>query len=96
MMPYEIVSFVIPNAKYQRERFTFKCQNYELVIDLSQPINVHIYIYIYIYFFFIYSKFIVIGNVWFIAILETKQILWDLNAVVMWTIFSVPLNLHTR
>ena len=35
MMPYEILSFVIPNAKYQRERFTFKCQNFDLEIDLS-------------------------------------------------------------
>ena len=32
--------------------------------------------YIYIY---IYSKFIVIGNVWSVAVLETKQILWDLQ-----------------
>ena len=87
-MPYEIVSFVIQNAKYQRERFTFKCQNFELVIDLSQ---LHKYSYIDIY-----SKFIVIGNVWFVAVLDTKQILWDLNAVVMKTNSSVPLHLHTQ
>ena len=34
MMPYEIFSFVIPSAKYQRERFTFKCQNFDSEIDL--------------------------------------------------------------
>ena len=46
-----------------------------LVIDLYQ---LHKYSYVDIY-----SKFIVIGNVWFVAVLDTKQILWDLNAVVM-------------
>ena len=74
MMPYEILTFVTPNAKYQRERFTFKCRNFDLEIDLSAFINIHIYIN---------SKFIVLGNVWYVAMLESKQIWWDLNAVVM-------------
>ena len=74
MMPYEILTFVTPNAKYQRERFTFKCRNFDLEIDLSAFINIHIYIN---------SKFIVLGNVWYVAMLESKQIRWDLNAVVM-------------
>ena len=39
-------------------------------------IYTYIYIYIYIY---IYSKFIVIGNEWSVAVLETKQILLDLQ-----------------
>ena len=73
-MPYEILAFVTPNAKYQRERFTFKCRNFDLEIDLSAFINIHIYIN---------SKFIVLGNVWYVAMLESKQIRWDLNAVVM-------------
>ena len=46
MMPYEILTFVTPNAKYQRERFTFKCRNFDLEIDLSAFINIHIYILI--------------------------------------------------
>ena len=29
MMPYEILYFVIPNAKYQRKRFIFKCRNFD-------------------------------------------------------------------
>ena len=33
---------------------------------------------------------------WSVAMLESKQILWDLNAVVMQTISIVPLNLHTH
>ena len=74
MMLYEILTFVTPNAKYQRERFTFKCRNFDLEIDLSAFINIHIYIN---------SKFIVLGNVWYVAMLESKQIRWDLNAVVM-------------
>ena len=65
MMPYEILTFVTPNAKYQRERFTFKCRNFDLEIDLSAFINIHIYIN---------SKFIVLGNVWYVAMLESKQI----------------------
>ena len=73
-MPYEILTFVTPNAKYQRERFTFKCRNFDLEIDLSAFINIHIYIN---------SKFIVLENVWYVAMLESKQIRWDLNAVVM-------------
>ena len=64
-MPYEILTFVTPNAKYQRERFTFKCRNFDLEIDLSAFINIHIYIN---------SKFIVLGNVWYVAMLESKQI----------------------
>ena len=28
-MPYEILYFVIPNAKYQRKRFIFKCRNFD-------------------------------------------------------------------
>ena len=74
MMPYEILTFVTPNAKYQRERFTFKYWNFDLEINLSAFINIHIYIN---------SKFIVLGNVWYVAMLESKQIRWDLNAVVM-------------
>ena len=73
-MPYEILTFFTPNAKYQRERFTFKCRNFDIEIDLSTFINIHIYIN---------SKFIVLGNVWYVAMLESKQIRWDLNAVVM-------------
>ena len=73
-MLYEILTFVTPNAKYQRERLTFKCRNFDLEIDLSAFINIHIYIN---------SKFIVLGNVWYVAMLESKQIRWDLNAVVM-------------
>ena len=91
-MPYEILNFVIPNAKYRRKRFTFQCRNFDLEIDLSRLHN-YSYIYIYIY---IYSKFIVNGNLWSVAILESKEILWDLNAVVMSTISAVPLNLHTH
>ena len=89
-MPYEILNIVIPNAKYRRKRFTFQCRNFDLEIDLSR---LHNYSYIYIY---IYSKFIVNGNLWSVAILESKEILWDLNAVVMSTISAVPLNLHTH
>ena len=73
-MLYEILTFVTPNAKYQRERFTFKCRNFDLEINLSAFINIHIYIN---------SKFIVLGNVWYVVMLESKQIRWDLNAVVM-------------
>ena len=73
-MPYEILTFFTTNAKYQRERFTFKCRNFDIEIDLSAFINIHIYIN---------SKFIVLGNVWYVAMLESKQIRWDLNAVVM-------------
>ena len=89
-MPYEILNIVIPNAKYQRKRFTFQCRNFDLEIDLSR---LHNYSYIYRY---IYSKFIVNGNLWSVAILESKEILWDLNAVVMSTISAVSLNLHTH
>ena len=90
MMPYEILNFVIPDTKYRRKRFTFQCRNFDLEIDLSR---LHNYSYIYRY---IYSKFIVNGNVWSVAMLESKEILWDLNAVVMTTISVVPLNLHAH
>ena len=32
MMRYEILYFVIPNAKYQRKRFIFECRNFDLEI----------------------------------------------------------------
>ena len=35
-MLYEIFKFVIPNAKYQRKRFTFKWRKFDLEIDLSR------------------------------------------------------------
>ena len=35
-MPYEILNFFILYAKYQRQRFTFKCQKFDLEIDLSR------------------------------------------------------------
>ena len=73
MMPYEILNFVILYAKYQRKWFTFKSRNFDLEVNLSRTSNIHIYLY---------SKFIVIGNVWSVAMLEYKQILWDLNAFV--------------
>ena len=31
-MRYEILYFVIPNAKYQRKRFIFECRNFDLEI----------------------------------------------------------------
>ena len=33
---------------------------------------------------------------WSVAMLESKQILWDLKTVVTYTISVVPLNLHTH
>ena len=33
---------------------------------------------------------------WSVAMLDSEQILWDLNTVFMWTISAVPLNLHTH
>ena len=51
----------------------FKCHNFDLDIDLPQSINIHIYIYIYI----------VNGNMWSVAMLDSEQILWDLNTVFM-------------
>ena len=49
----------------------FKCHNFDLDIDLPQSINIHIYIYI------------VNGNMWSVAMLDSEQILWDLNTVFM-------------
>ena len=42
----------------------FKCRNFDLEIDLSHLINIQIYIS---------SKFIVIGNVWSIAMLNPSK-----------------------
>ena len=52
----------------------FKWHNFDLDIDLHQSINIHIYIS---------SKFIVNGNMWSVAMLDSEQILWDLNTVFM-------------
>ena len=43
-MPYKIFKFVTPNAKYQRERFTFKCLKFDLEIDLSRLPLISVYI----------------------------------------------------
>ena len=51
MMPYQIWKFVIPNAKYQRKRFTFKCRNFVIEIDLFR-----LHKYSYIFLFKVYRK----------------------------------------
>ena len=47
----------------------FKWHNFDLDINLHQSINIHIYI--------------VNGNMWSVAMLDSEQILWDLNTVFM-------------
>ena len=44
MMLYEIFKFVIPNAKYQRKRFTFKWRKFDQEMNPS-----HRYPYIYLF-----------------------------------------------
>ena len=43
----------------------FKCQNFDLEIDLLQPINIHIYIYVYIYIYiYIYIHIYIYEYLW--------------------------------
>ena len=42
----------------------FKCQNFDLEIDLLQPINIHIYIYIYIHIYIYIYVYIYIFKVY--------------------------------
>ena len=72
-MPYEILNFVILNANIKESSLGLNATNFDLEIDLHQSINIHIYIYIYI----------VNGNMWSVAMLDSEQILWDLNTVFM-------------
>ena len=69
-MPYEILNFVIPNANIKESSLGLNATNFDLEIDLHQS---HKYSYIYI----------VNGNMWSVAMLDSEQILWDLNTVFM-------------
>ena len=66
--------FVILNANIMESGL---CLNAKILTNKwTSPVFISIQIYFY-------SKFIVIGNVWSVAMLESKHILWDLNAVIM-------------